>query len=195
MDLCTLGTVKALLGIEDEVTIYDHVLQHLITAASNQIERYLNRTVLMGTYTEYFSVEAGASIFSVKAYPVTAVTSVKNAIDWSWSGTTAVSSTYVDYTAHPGLIYVYGQQLNEGFGAVQIVYTGGMADNTAELEAGDYADVALAAEQQAIALWQNRRNFGMASAVAGSSSVSYQQVKMLDSVKELLAPHRRLSLV
>lgn len=195
MDLCTLSTVKALLGMEDETTLYDHVLQHLVTAISGQIERYLDRTVLSGTYTQRFSIEPGASVFAVKAYPVTAVTSVKNAIDWTFSATTSISTSYIDYETHPGLIYVYGQQLNEGYGALQIVYTGGMADNTAELEAGDYADVSLACEEQVIAVWQNRRNFGVQSASVSGSSAMYGSITLLESVKELLEPHRRRSIV
>lgn len=191
MELCQLSTVKDLIGIEQETTKEDDVLNHLIAAVSAQIERYLGRTIETDTYTEYFNVDAGSATFSVKAYPVTSVTSVKNSIDWDWAGTTAVSADYVEYDSHPGLIYVYGQQLVAGHGALQIVYTGGMASNTQELSMGSYADIALAAEQQVIATWRARSSFGMTNAGAGANTAMFGEGGLIQSVRQLLDPHRR----
>jgi hypothetical protein len=193
MDLCTLQTIKGMLDIEDEETKYDNVLETIVAGVSAQIERHLNRTVLSGTYTEYFDVNTGASRFSVKAYPVTAVTSITNAADWTW--TTGSSISTYDYASPNGVINLYAAALVTGANALRIIYTGGMAADVETLQGGDYADVAMAALEQAVAVWNNRRNFGVQNAGVTSQSVSFGTVKLLESVVELLAPHRRLVVV
>lgn len=195
IDLCQLAAVKALVGIEDEVTTEDATLTHIITAVSAQLQRYLNRWIEATSYTEYFDVHDDAEVFSVHAYPITALTSVKNAVDWTWSATSSISTTYTNYNAHDGLVYVYGQQLAEGYGALQIVYTGGMAANTDELVSGEYADIALACEQQVIAVWRNKSAFGVGSAGGGNATAQYNGVKILDSVRDILDQHRRRIIV
>jgi hypothetical protein len=193
MDLVTLSTIKRMIGIEDEQTLDDDILTMLIAGVSAQIEKHLNRTVLSGTYTEYFDVETGAARFSVKAYPVTAVTSITNAADGIWADGGTVDSTSINYSSPNGVISIYAAALVEGADALRIIYTGGMAADTETLQGGDYADIALAATQQTIAVWNNRRYFGVQSAGGGAGqSVSPGSVKLLDSVVELLAPHRRI---
>jgi hypothetical protein len=171
MDLVTLSTIKRMIGIEDEQTLDDDILTMLIAGVSAQIEKHLNRTVLSGTYTEYFDVETGAARFSVKAYPVTAVTSITNAADGVWADGGTVDSTSINFSSPNGVISIYGAALVEGADALRIIYTGGMAADTETLQGGDYADIALAATQQTIAVWNNRRYFGVQSAGGGAGRI------------------------
>jgi hypothetical protein len=191
LDLCEIGALKRMIGIEDEQAKDDSLLNLLIRGVSAQIQRWLGRTILSGTYTEYHDVNENQSLFAVSAWPVTAVTSVVNAADWTWSATTAVDSSDIHYAGSDGIIALYAVPLVVGARALRIIYTGGMAANTEELANGDYSDVSMAALQQCVAVWNNRRYFGVSGASAGAASVSPNGTKLLDSVKELLAPHRR----
>jgi hypothetical protein len=193
MNLCMLSSVKALLDMPPDHTKYDETLQLIIAGVSRQIEAHLNRKVLAGTYTEYFDVLDGASRFSLKAYPVSALTSVTNAPSWQWSSGTVISATSIDYASPDGVLNVYAAALAPGPRALRVIYTGGMAASVETLEVGDYADVALAAVQQTIAVWNNRRLFGVQAASVGSQSLSPGSASLLESVKELLGPHRRLT--
>lgn len=191
LDLCQLSSVKAMIGIEPEVDTMDAVLEQIITQVSCRIRNYLGREILLTSHTDYFTVEDGATLFAVKGYPITALTSVKNSLTWDWSGTTSISTSYVNVDCPEGIVCVFGEQLIPGYRALQIVYTGGMATNTESLLAGQYADIGLACTKEVINVWRNRASFGVTNAGAGPASVSYDGGGMLDDVKKILEPYRR----
>lgn len=195
MYLCSLNSVKRMLGIEVEQTVDDDVLNTIIAGVSAQIEQYLNRTAATGTYTEYFDVLDGASRFAVRAYPVTAVTSITNAADGQWASGSSIGASYINFSNPNGIISIYASVLVAGADALRIIYTGGMAADAESLEGGDYADVALACTAQCIAVWNKRRYFGVSSAGVGGQSVAPTSATGFEpEVEKMLVPHRRLVL-
>lgn len=76
MNLTSLNRVKNALGITN--TDSDGNLSRLIASSSKQIEYYLKRenAIQSTTYTEYFNPFRGQTVFRLKAYPVTSITSV-----------------------------------------------------------------------------------------------------------------------
>lgn len=73
MDLTTLATVKAYLGVPN--TASDAVLQTLITAYSGATEGYISRLLSQASYNEWRDGNGGDQIMLIN-YPVTAVASV-----------------------------------------------------------------------------------------------------------------------
>lgn len=68
MQLTTIARVKTILELE--TTEHDDKLQLLITTASDLIERYLQRRVLLTQWTDILDVEINQRKFWMKAYPI-----------------------------------------------------------------------------------------------------------------------------
>lgn len=191
MDLCTLSDIKLLLGIPPETTKEDNTIEHIISAVSAYIEKWLLRKIEKTSRTEYFTVTPRKSEFLLSAYPNITLTSVKNAVDWDWDNADSISSDWLNANDDTGLLYVWSQILVSGIDSLQVVYTGGMAETTYELRE-DYPDIALAAEQQVIAVFNQRKHFGVSSSGVSNVSVGYNYEGLISSVKSLLRPHRRM---
>jgi hypothetical protein len=153
---CTTETrVKAALNISG--TSEDAWIDDAIKATSQLIEQHLGRHVEDATYTEEYDVRDGRQeIVALNAYPVTSITSIKNAPDWDFAGATALTSTSYRVKDETGLIY-FRTELDAGNDALQIVYVGGMAANTAAIESS-FPAIAMAADLQIAAMFRRRRS-------------------------------------
>lgn len=94
MNLTSLNRVKNALGVTS--TDNDAALSRLVSTASNRIAFYLRRegAIQLTTYTEYFSPYRDQSVFRLKAYPVTSITSIYTDSTGLYNGSQAlVAST------------------------------------------------------------------------------------------------------
>jgi len=191
MNLCTLERIKALIKIDADSTEYDAVLNALIEAVSQAAENYMNRNVENTTYTEYLSVYPGEYLFSLKAYPVTSITSIYNDTTWQWASGSSVSTTYVNSDGDSGLLFFDTSSLVAGYNALKVTYVGGMATCTEEL-LDNYADLAHAAERQVAFLYKTRTKIGAQSVNAVNGGVTWETgVVWLRDVKKVLDMYRR----
>jgi hypothetical protein len=122
-DLTTLETVKAWRSPPITTTADDAQISRIITAASEFIRRYLQRTLVSQNYSEQRNGTGGRELM-LRHAPVTAVTSLTvdgNAIP---AAPDAVSPGYV-LAAESGILYLRGYGFWRGAQNVAAAYTAG----------------------------------------------------------------------
>jgi len=187
--LTTLARVKAQLGQPTSQTDDDALIEQMIAAVSLRIERHLGRPVESAARTEYVDLCSGVDRYQLAAYPVASIASVKNSTTFAWASTTAkVEGT--DYVVDPesGILRLLPASVwFAGPEAMQVVYTGGIAANTAAVTSstGLYQDLALACEYQVSDEYRRRHGLSV-SGESGSDTV-----RLLPAVREMLEPYRR----
>ena len=211
MDLTTKARVAQLVnpgGTLDPADPDGALFDVLIDQVSAVAERYMDRTVLVGTYTEYFDINPFQRSFWLKAWPVTAITSVNfDPANLFPAGNVLDSTDYVSPILHPMGILEMKWDLYSGADllprALKVVYTGGMAtgaDAAAQTAAfiAAYPDIAGAIDQQVAFQWHNRNNQGMSSLSGEGGGVVLpvmflgQEVQQLvPLVRSILERHRR----
>lgn len=192
MNVTTLAKIKERLGLGDADTEHNTLLTTILTNVSGRIERFLNRTLETGSVTRIFDVADGQRVFSLKAYPVSAITSVKNDTEWDWSGTSAMDSSYYQENAASGVLYFWANVLVPGYQALQVIYSGGMAADADALIAA-YPDLSEAGINQVVYEFNHRDSIGIPTLVAaGGASLSFvQDSDLLPSVRGALKSLRR----
>ena len=195
MDITTIERIKEMINIDADNTTNDLVLSNLINSVSIMAENYMGRKVENTTYTEYFDVSIGGQIYSLKAYPVTSITTVHNDVDWDYDSDTLVDSTSYQKSAETGILYVKTSALIEGFSALKVVYIGGMATCTEELF-DDYADLSAAIERQVAFLYKTRTKIGASSVNSSTGGVSWDLgYQWMKDVKGVLDIYKRVTYV
>ena len=190
LDLCELADVKARLDITD--TSKDTILGDLITAVSRAIEQYTQREYYTESRTQVFNVRRPDEALSLKAYPVTSITSVKTSTDLDFSTADPVTSTDYDVSDDDGLL-VYLGAWPTGRRTVQVVYTGGIATAAATVSTS-YPDLANAAIMQVCEEYLRKEAQGALqySLSDGGGVMNREPLALLPAVKERLAYYRRL---
>ena len=194
MDLTTRDRVKIHIEKGEKIGHDSPALDHLsalIAEYSASFERWMNRTVLAASTTEYFDVQPGQRAFALNAYPVTAVTSVYHDTSREWTdGEIDSDSYYLDTST--GLMQVDGQGLFPGPGVFRVVYTGGMAADTAAFIAA-FPEIAAACDKQVAYHYGRAKSLGSTSVSGRDGSTTHEgALKLLPTVRSALAGHRRL---
>ena len=193
IELTTVARVKALL--KHTGTGDDGVIAPLVSEASHAALAYMDRAGSSESYTEFLDVHSSGTdqVFSLKAYPVSSVTSVHYDQDWSF-GATELLDPDDEYRLMRGgetgqiMIRV---SLSPGPGVLKIVYTGGLAADTSAFVAA-YPDIAGALDQQVAFWFQHRRELGSASVGGSGGSVAINNDDdFLPFVRTILQRHRR----
>ena len=78
MDATTIARVKALLDISS--TTHDAVLTTMVASVSKRIEHYMDRPLLAEARTETYNISPRQNKIFLRAYPVTAIASIKIAL-------------------------------------------------------------------------------------------------------------------
>lgn len=192
MDLTTLARVKTLLAIS--ASDDDTLLNQLITAVSSEVEKFLNRTATAATYTEQYDVDEGQRVFFLRAYPVTALTSIKVDILRSFTDAVAVDSSLYYADLARGKIKFDGYQPIPGPGVFQAVYTGGMAANAGAFVTA-FPRVAQAVDMQVAYMFQRKAELAVSSKTwEGLSIVLESPMTLVKRVKDMLQYDRRSEL-
>lgn len=196
MELTTLPRVKDRLSIDADDSQHDDILERMIRAASAKVETYLRRKVLKESTTEYFDVDPGQRLFSLKAYPVTSITTVHNDTAWTYGSDTLVSSSAYTFDTDTGLLYVDNFYLITGHRALKVVYLGGMATTTTAFVATqDYGNIVDATERQVCFLFNMRGKEGTTAISAATGNVTWiGSTDLTDGVKKDLDEFRRVVL-
>lgn len=154
IDGTTLARVRRQLFKETDDDSFDDLLGDLITAASRQVENWINRPFKVETRTERFTIENGlrTKLF-LDAAPVASVTSLKRDSSGQFAGdeVTIEAANYV-LESDEGILHLRFEPV-VGFRAYQVVYSGGLAADTDALIAA-YPDIAQAIDMQVAYLFQ-----------------------------------------
>lgn len=195
MDLTTTTRVGTLVNPgETAPSAFTTLLGQIITGVSEAAERYLGRDVQSTSRTVYLDVEDGQRVFRLSAFPVSTVTSISYDPEQGFGADTALTTDdyYNPTYSTNGLLKVKTTFFPLGGfapAALKIVYTGGMAANTAAFIAA-YADVTYAIDLQCAHVWHTRNFVGTVSSSGDAGSISLQAVDWLPEVKAVLDRYR-----
>ena len=112
MDATTVARVKALLDIPDATSTHDAVLGTIVTAVSKRIENYIDRHLESKARTEEYSIKPRQNVLFLRGYPVSAISSIKVAVDWDYAAASALStsasiSAFAVSSGAPGLPRIF----------------------------------------------------------------------------------------
>ena len=180
-DLTTLANVKAYLSPPLATTADDALLSRLVTAASQFIQSWLNRTIASASYTDTRNGTGGTRLF-LKNRPITAVASVS--VDGVAIAPSSPAPTGDGYLFDDGSIYLVGHCFTRGYQNVVVQYTAGFASTPPEIEQACIALVVLR--------YKERDRIGQASKNLGGEVVSFQQKDMPADVATVLDQYRNM---
>ena len=180
-DLTTLANVKAYLSPPLATTADDALLSRLITAASQFIQTWLNRTIASATYTDTRNGTGGTRLF-LRNRPVTAVSAV--AVDGISIQASSAVPNGSGYLFDDSSVYLIGYSFTKGAQNVVIQYTAGYAATPPEIEQACIAFVVLR--------YKERDRIGQVSKNLGGEIVSFQQKDMSPDVATLLDQYRNV---
>lgn len=199
--MTTSTRVKEALGITDSGS--DTLIAQLITAASNEVERVMDRHVLTTARTEVYPVRSVKRLVLLRAYPVTSVSSIKISATYDFTDSTALTANedYILDTANGVLRFLVdvdprehptsGQPLSPLF--VQIIYTGGMAADASAFIAA-YPEVSQAVDMQCVHWFKRRSSPGQTSTTLGDSSAQFEgELGLLSMVKASARRFKRMT--
>ena len=193
VEVTTLARVKALLDMSVSVTTQDAVLNALIAGVSQRFEGFIGRPISAEARTEVYDWPDNrrTSLF-LRAYPVSSVATIKNATDWDFSAATALDAADFNVDAETGEV-VFVSPLLTGTRVVQVVYTAGLAANTAALIAA-HPVIASAGDLQVAAVWRRRASpQGSVSLIPGQGSLTQESaLDLIPEVQSALWPYRRV---
>ena len=178
-DLTTLANVKAYISPPLVTTADDVLLSRLVTAASQFIQSWLNRTIASASYSETRNGGGGTRLF-LRNRPVTAVASLT--IDGVAIAPSAPAPTGDGYLFDENSLYLIGHCFSRGAQNVTVHYTGGFAATPPEIEQACIALVALR--------YKERDRIGQGSKNVGGETVSFQQKDMPADVATILDQYR-----
>jgi hypothetical protein len=178
--LTTLEAVKAWLNLPDTNINADDLLTGLITAASGWIEDYLERTIALMSYSQYFNGPGGYALL-LPEYPVVAVSAVS--IDGIVIPVAPPpgpnQSSIIGYLFDDSAVYLRGYRFTRGVQNVAISWQAG------------YATVPVAVAQAAIELvslrYKERDRIGEQSKIIQGMQVNFSLKDMpADVARELM---------
>lgn len=183
--MMTLAETKARLGINDPID--DASITAAIEFLQGRFEAELSRTLLRGTYTEYF--DGGETSLFLSAFPVETITSI------TVSGEVLDVAGYAWYRNRGVIKRIDGSVWPTGIQNITVIYVGGYVAAGTEAAAGQYAlDASLrgAFAMQFDFEWRNRNNLGTNSLSAQGASINLAPAKFLPEVQRVLDLAKRI---
>jgi hypothetical protein len=181
VDLTTLANVKSFMTITN--TDDDALLQRLLTQVSGAVANYLNRNLLVQSYTERYDGN-DAHRLCLRQSPITDVASLLingSSIPESTDGGIVLPG----YAFDGFYIYLNGYQFYRGVQNVIVTYTAGFPSIPFDVEE---AVIEMVSDR-----YKMKSRIGEKSkALQGGGSVSYDTDYMSDKVKGSLSNYRRM---
>jgi hypothetical protein len=181
-DLTTLANVKGWLGVT--ATTDDALLTRLISAASDYVQKWLNRTIAEQPYTETRD-GTGGYVMMFANYPVSAVSSLTiDGVTIPAAGN-AQGSGYL-FSANK-LVLVGGYQFTRGLQNVVVSYTAGFATTPNEIEQATIELISLR--------YKERDRIGQISKAIGGETVTFSQKDLSDAIQTTLTNYKKVILL
>lgn len=171
-------------GLSSDATA---LIADLIAEVSADIEQELRRETTIATYTEVLDVASRQRKWSLKAFPVTSITSVKSDPERGFGAGIDALDTDL-YTMRFGeeshLLHIEAG-VSPGVRTLQVVYVGGMAADTAGM-ISSYPDVVGVATQEVVNRFLRRTSMSIGQVNSGADQTFYNGFGLLqDSVRRL----------
>ena len=184
-DLTTLVNLKQWLNIVS--TVDDTLLARLITATSQYIQMWLNRTIPLTSYSDYRDGSDGLSMV-LKNYPIVSISSLTvdgNVIPASIPSPPGALDP-PGYVFDQFAIYMVGgtYSFTRGYQNVFIQYQAGYAVIPSEIE---QACIELASRR-----YRERDRIGQVSKNIGGEIVTYDQKGLSDAIQSVLSDYQRV---
>ena len=180
-DLTTLADVKAWLqtGHNAFPVTDDGLLTRLITAASQYIQSWLNRPIVLADYVEVRDGTGGEAL-QFACFPVVEVQSLTIGAQ---AIPRAASTEAAGYVYSPTQLFVRGYRFNRGVQNVTFSYTAGYPSIP--------PDIAQACIELVALRYRERTRIGEVSkSLGGAETVTYAQKDLSDAIKTLLQQYR-----
>lgn len=180
-DLTSLPNVKGWMSPPLTNATDDAVLTRLITAASQYIQTWLNRTIASTVYVENYNGTGGFRLV-LPNYPVTAVASVTvNAVPVPAAAPGSATSGFL----FDGFgLYLRGYRFTEGFQNIAVTYTAGFPSTPPELEQACIELVALR--------YKERDRVGQNSKSIGGEIVSFNTKDFTGPIQTILDSYKKV---
>jgi hypothetical protein len=180
-DLTTLANVKSWFAPPLATTTDDALLQRLVTAASQFIQTWLDRSVGAQSYTETRDGTGGTRL----AFANTPVTTVSSLSVDGLAIPPAPDAVSPGYIASATRLSLRGYAFTCGVQNVTVAYTAGYAATPPEVEQACIELVALR--------YRERERIGHVSKSLAGETVSFSQKDMSDDIKTILSVYRRVA--
>lgn len=201
LELTTVEKVKELHArLSSTASTHDELLQTLVAAASRSIQKYLGVDFELTEHTDVFDVRVGECDFDLRSWPVASSPAaiVKNTIVGEFDDVDALSDSLYRIDRRRGrLLFRGGYELLAGPQALEVVYTGGVAESSEDLvEDPEYGDLVLACSMQVLDWYKQAPNFGSKARNVGGAAQSFdydeKSMQLAPRVKGLLSGYERL---
>lgn len=195
MLLSSRSRVKLLASIGTTEAGQDALIDRLLELASMQVEAFIDREVQSGTKTEYLDVEYGVTLYRLRAWPVTAITSVHYDPDRTYGSSSLLQAADYGMLGGPvrnrGLLQLLFTPDADWPSGLKVVYTGGMAaDTTAFISA--FPEIAGAVDLQVVHYLTRKDELGLQSASGQGGSVQlFEGQELIPVVARILRRYRR----
>ena len=180
-DLTSLPNVKGWMSPPLTNATDDELLKRLITAASQYIQTWLNRTIASTLYVETYNGTGGNRLI-LPNYPVTAVGSV--AVNFTPIPAAPASSGSSGFLFDSFGLYLRGFSFTEGFQNVAVTYTAGFLTTPPELEQACIELVALR--------YKERDRVGQNSKSIGGEIVSFNTKDFTGPIQTILDSYKKV---
>jgi len=193
--LTSLANVKEYLKIPTLTTTYDALLTNLVKRSGALLEKYMGRTILQATYTEYYDGD-GKTKLLLNQWPIISVTELN--MDNSRLFLTATQIQPSDYVIWNNVGYLellkpldylsgietaYGRFFIHGQQNIKVTYAAGYATVPDDVEQASIIHVAY--------LYNKAGSEGHISMSLGGLAKSYDRRAIPDEVAMYLEPYRR----
>jgi hypothetical protein len=189
----TLARVKDLIPVPQANVEYDALLNALIASVTREVEQFLGYEITQTERTQLYSVRVRDRYVFLRVVPVVSVAEVRVASLYDFASSTPLTADR-DYhlsDAAAGMLIFEPGVLYEGEDTLQVRYTAGLGTTELNIEAAA-PDLAHAAALQ-VGEEFRRRNTPSVQTTPGprGSRTNVGSLRLLDRVKELLAPYQR----
>jgi len=197
MRLTTTPRVKLILGMPEDKTTDDGVIDAIVASVSKRAEQFMGRSAKITARTEHIDVErdGAGQLFRVAGFPISSITSVKVDSTGQYTGSESTLTVGDEYAllrnGEMGIIKILSSLIATP-GGLQIVYTGGMATNV-ETFAETYPDITQALTQQAVFEYNRRRDLGVESiGGSGGNVTNFTPMDWLKFVRRTMTAYKRI---
>jgi len=201
IDLCMLDDVKrhrALDSVRGRATVdvdVDERLQVLISAVSNEVERFCGRWFRKASRTQVLDPVDNQRVMQVRAYPLASISSLKYELGGDFASATAIDTD--DFTildgGRAGQFALRWANFTGGIGSVQVIYIGGLAERTEGLPGADAGDLMNACVEQVAFQWAREPNIDLRAQTQSQGGATYfGAMDFLPGVKRVLRRYKRI---
>lgn len=196
--ICTVNDIRDRLGIDADKTEYDKLLGRLTNSMESIFDSFTNRRLIL-TDADVTECYTGISRqLLLKRYPIVAVTSIKQAVDYDFDSADALTANAGYRLVNAGKNGIIYRMYTTWFtipDCIQVIYRGGYRAAGGTLGSGETRvpdDLREAGILQASFIFKRKDDIGLTSVSFDGGSISKSApMKLLPIVEQILKKYRR----